>query len=131
MSAASEQLRRLMLDGADKLELPVSVRQVEALAREVAGHFGSLPGASLVDCTMPQLGMPDVTGQQYAVWMGMVAGETVAATAKRLCIGPASVQTHRRALYKRLGVSTPAEAVAQAALCGLVTESSVRSAAVL
>lgn len=117
MSAVSDRLLRLMLDAVDRHQLPLSVRQVEILARDVAKDFD-------------QQAMPAVTHQQREVWMGIVAGESSAQTARRLCLSIHSVKTYRHGLYRRLGVSSAAEAVAYASRCGLVPSSSSWSAGV-
>jgi DNA-binding CsgD family transcriptional regulator len=125
VSANSERLLQLLLKGIDKLDLPLTVRQAEGLAREVTKELA-------VHALKPRAdhSLPHVTDAQYDVWLGIVAGESVQASANRLCVTAHTVKTQRHSLYKRLGVSTTAGAVAQAALCGLVTEESARSAGV-
>ncbi|MGW5736958.1 MULTISPECIES: hypothetical protein [Streptomyces] len=130
MSVTLERLRQLMLDGAEKLDLPLTVRQVEGLASEVSRGLVVDRAEPMTDHTLPDHTLPDVNAQQYEVWVGIVAGETVQASARRLCVTEHTIKTRRRSLYKRLGVSSTAGAVARAALCGLVTEESARSAGV-
>lgn len=118
MSTTSDRLLRLMLDAVDKHQLPMSVRQVEVLARDVARDFE------------PRTQMPAVTQQQREVWMGIVAGESISQTARRMCISIHSVKTYRSALYRRLDVASAAEAAAYAYRCGLVSDRSPVSAGV-
>lgn len=94
-------LRRLILDAADELDLDLTVHQAEALAACVAR---SAPAAAA----------PRLTGQMHAVLLSLAKGYNIPTTARLLCISPNTVRAHRKSLYRRLGARSGAHSVALA-----------------
>ncbi|MEU7597529.1 LuxR C-terminal-related transcriptional regulator [Streptomyces sp. NPDC039022] len=64
--------------------------------------------------------------QQRAVLVAMANGLSVGETARRLCLAPATVKSHRRLLYRRLRVRSGAHAVATALRVGLLDPDDIR-----
>ncbi|MGW4028197.1 response regulator transcription factor [Streptomyces sp. NPDC004838] len=108
MSVVRDQLLSLLLASADRHALPLTVRQVRALADDVAAEF------------TPPAEVPALSQRQMAVLAGIAAGESVAETARRLVVSESTVKSHRVALYRVLGVGAAGEAVARAVRSGLL-----------
>jgi DNA-binding CsgD family transcriptional regulator len=107
MSEINDRLLRLMLDAADRLVLPLSLRQLEALAREVARDFEP-----------PEV--PALTVAERTALVGLFLGETAGESGRRLFVSEDAVRQQRCRLYRKLGVSSGPEAVAVARRCGLL-----------
>lgn len=103
-------LRKHIVETADELNLPLTIKQVDQLTTQVAARVAR--GAK------PRL---KLTSQQYVILVGIASGEEVADTARRLCRSVDTVKTHRRALYKALGVGNGAHAVAEAMRLGILS----------
>lgn len=110
MSEINNRLLRLMLDAADRLELPLSVRQVETLARDVARDFE------------PPADIPALTQAEMRALVAIRLGETVSQTARRLFVSQSTIRQQRLLAYRKLGVSSAGEAVAAAIQCGLLRD---------
>ncbi|MFH8752997.1 response regulator transcription factor [Streptomyces rimosus] len=67
--------------------------------------------------------------QQRAVLVAMANGLSVGETARRLCLAPATIKSHRRLLYRRLGARCSAHAVATAIRVGLLDVADVQDPA--
>lgn len=102
-------LRKHIVDTADELNLPLTMKQVDQLTTRVA--------ARVARGDKPQL---TLSNQRYAVLVGLASGEEVVDTARRLCLSVDTVRTHRRALYKALGVGNGPHAVAVAMGLGIL-----------
>jgi len=63
---------------------------------------------------------PELTPREHDVLRAIADGATVAEVAERIHIGTATVKTHLRTLYDKLGVSDRAAAVAEAMRRGLL-----------
>lgn len=105
------RLLHALLSATDEMRLPLTVRQVEALAERAATAYRA---------PLPQLTPQDFTGQQYAVLLAMGQGETVHQTAARMYVKPHTVRAHRRRVLRRLGASSVGDAVARARDIGLL-----------
>ncbi|MCX3059576.1 response regulator transcription factor [Streptomyces beihaiensis] len=102
MSATSTSLRRHIATGVKDLGLPLTPQDTDRLIRYVIGCANeSYPTATV-----------ELTNQRRAVLTGLALGETVAQTGRRLGISEHTVRTHRRLLYRQLGVHTGPAAVA-------------------
>jgi DNA-binding NarL/FixJ family response regulator len=108
MNQPNARLRHVVIAAADRLALPITMTQAEALADEIDKHF------------VPPADAPVLTRGQMGVLLGIARGEKVAETAERLCLSPHTVKSHRSSLYKRLEVSSGGAAVSRAVACGLL-----------
>lgn len=111
-------LRRHVISGADRLDLPLTLPQAGALANWIAASVtrGSHPDIKL-------------SNQQHAVLVGLASGEDAQATADRIGRSLDTVKTHRRTLYAELGAKTGAQAVAIAMSLGLLRTGQQEAAA--
>jgi DNA-binding NarL/FixJ family response regulator len=108
MSETRDRLVRLLLASADRHNLPLTVRQVEALAADVASDFE------------PPVEIPALTRRELDVLHGLYKGERAIDTGRRLFMAESTVKTHRWSLYRKFGVRSSAEVVACALRCGLL-----------
>ncbi|MDX3067723.1 helix-turn-helix domain-containing protein [Streptomyces sp. ND04-05B] len=108
MSEVRDRLLRLLLDSADRHKLPLSVRQIEALAADVARDFE------------PPVEIPALTRRELDVLHGVYLGEHAVDTGRRLFISESTVKDHRWSLHRKFGVRSSAEVVALALKCGLL-----------
>src|SRR5690606_9641669 len=102
------ELTRHIVDAADDLHLPLTIRQAGQLATRVAMATATRPGAVV----LPNLSLDTL--------LALASGESLAETAARLDISVDTVRSRRRALYRRLSVSTAGEAVAAGVRLGLL-----------
>lgn len=102
-------LRRHVIAAADRLDLPLTMKQAGFLANWIAASAtrGSHPDIVLTD-------------QQHAALVGLASGEDAQETADRIGRSLDTVKTHRRLLYTALRAKTGAQAVAIAIDCGLL-----------
>lgn len=121
MSEVRPRLERALLTAVDRLDLPLTVRQVADMAAAAADIFDPPPSP------LPVLTEDDLTGQQLAVLYGLAAGERVADTARRMWISENTVRTHRLLLFRKLGVSTAGAAVDRAHHLGLLRRTPLRT----
>lgn len=121
MSEVRPRLERALLTAVDRLDLPLTVRQVADLAVAAADVFD--PPAS----PLPVVTEDDLTGQQLAVLYGLAAGERVADTARRLWVSENTVRTHKLRLFRTLGVNTAGAAVDRAHHLGLLRRTPLRT----
>lgn len=102
-------LQRLVEDAllayADTAELDLTVRDTTSLSRAAVA---SLTASRVV---LPRTATM-LSGQELAMLRAIAAGEQAPDTARRLCLSVNTVKTHRRRLYKRLGATGAAHAVA-------------------
>lgn len=110
MSDTHDRLRHVVIAAADRLALPITMAQAEALADEIDKNF------------VPPATAPVLTAGQMSVLLGIARGETVAETALRLYLSPDTVKSQRRHLYRRLGVGSPAATLARARAFGLLSD---------
>lgn len=110
MSEINDRLTRLLLAGTDRLRLPLSVHQVQALAREVAKELE------------PAAEVPALTPREIDTLVGLFRNESSAETARQLFVSESTVKNHRTHLYRKLGVTSSGEAVAYAVRCGLLRD---------
>ncbi|MFJ8863653.1 response regulator transcription factor [Streptomyces sp. NPDC102451] len=100
-----------LLAVAEERDLPITTADVAVLTEAALGAAFAVP-------------VPDapvqLTNQQLGVLIGLALGDSVKATARRMCITPGTVKTHLRRLYRVLGVHTGAQAVAVAMSYGLL-----------
>lgn len=108
MSAIRDRLLRLMLDATDRHDLPMTVRQIETLANDVARGFE------------PPVDVPALTRREMDVLGGLFLGERAVDTGRRLFISESTVKDHRWSLHRKFGVKSSAEVVACALRCGLL-----------
>lgn len=96
-------IREHIVTAAQELRLPLTQRDVDRLTTRVLAlySYGQAPRVHL-------------TQQQLEILAGLADGETNEATARRLCLSPDTIKSHKRRLYKRLGVGSAAKAVAVA-----------------
>ncbi|MEV5957241.1 hypothetical protein AB0M11_26330 [Streptomyces sp. NPDC051987] len=106
---SANTLRRQVITAAEKHDLPLSIRQAEALANYLAVHVNRGPA--------PTVRLTDV---QYAALVGLASGEDAAETGRRICRSENTIKTHRRTLYRALGARSGAHAVAIAIDLGLL-----------
>ncbi|MGW2937630.1 response regulator transcription factor [Streptomyces sp. NPDC001156] len=102
-------LRQKLIDAADELNLPLTLRQVDALTTLVVAR-ASRGVAPLMT----------ISSQRHAVLVGLAAGESVEETAARLARSLETVKSHRKHLYEQLGARNAAHAVAIADRMGLL-----------
>lgn len=121
MSDVRHRLEKALLLAVDRLDLPLTVRQVADLSAITADVFD--PPAS----PLPVITVDDLTGQQLAVLHGLADGERVADTARRLWISENTVRTHKLHLFRKLGVSTAGAAVDRAHHLGLLRRRPLRA----
>ena len=114
MSDVRPRLEQALLVAVDRLDLPLTVRQVGELAVTAAVVFDPPPSP------LPVIAVDDLTGQQLAVLYGLADGERVADTARRMFISEHTVRSHKHALFRKLGVKTAGHAVARAHALGLL-----------
>jgi DNA-binding CsgD family transcriptional regulator len=101
-------LRRLLLAAADDLNLPLTERDVTALAHHVADHAATPPD-----------GPRTITPARMEILRALAIGERTEETADRLCRSAYTIKTHRRLLYAELRARTGPHAVAIAMNSGL------------
>jgi len=107
------RLERALLTAVDQLDLPLSVQEVRRLAVRAAVLYDPPPN-------LPKVTVQDLTSQQLAVLLAIAAGEQLDETAQRLWVSERTVREHRNKLFRKLGVSTPGEALRRAEQLGLV-----------
>ncbi|MGY5048243.1 LuxR C-terminal-related transcriptional regulator [Streptomyces sp. 900105755] len=112
-------LRRHVITAAEKHDLPLSIRQAEALANYLAVHANRGPAQTV-----------RLTDVQFAALIGLASGEEAKETGRRLCRSEDTIKTHRRTLYKALGARSGAHAVAIAHELGLLRTSAARAGGV-
>ncbi|MFB6955528.1 response regulator transcription factor [Streptomyces sp. NPDC056309] len=102
-------LRQQIAAAADELNLPLTFEQVVLLTNRIAERTdsGYQPRKAL-------------TGQMYAVLVGIALGESSTETGKRLSVTAHTVRTHKLRLYKALGARNAAHAVAIATQLGIL-----------
>lgn len=115
MKTPTDAVRDRLLAIAEERDLAVTVTDIEVLAE----------AAVTVVVSRLIVGPPDgspvtLTNQQAGVLVGLALGDTVQATARRMCIAPFTVKSHRRAAYHALGAKSGSEAVAIAMSLGLI-----------
>lgn len=108
MSTNIRDLTRHIIDAADDLHLPLTIRQAGQLATRVAM------------ATTTRTGTVVLSVRSQDTLLSLASGESVAETAARLDISVDTVKSRRRALYQRLEVSTAAQAVAAGVRLGLL-----------
>ncbi|UJV43844.1 helix-turn-helix domain-containing protein [Streptomyces sp. AMCC400023] len=108
MSEIRDRLLRLVLDAADRHDLPLTVQQAQTLAADVARDFE------------PPVEIPALTRRELDVLGGLYLGERAVDTGRRLFMAESTVKTHRWSLYRKFGVSSSVETVALALRCGLL-----------
>jgi DNA-binding NarL/FixJ family response regulator len=110
MNQPNARLRHVVIAAADRLALPITMVQAEALADEIDKNF------------VPPATAPVLTAGQMGVLLGIARGEKVVETALRLYLLPHTVKSQRRHLYRRLGVGSATAAFARARACGLLPD---------
>lgn len=105
LAAMRQHVRTVLLDQADKRDLPLTERNINDLADDIVLSIAS-PAV-----TVPVTAGP-ATQMQREVLHGIALGETTGETARRLCLSESTVKAHKSHLYRRLGVDTAGEAVA-------------------
>ncbi|MER5559645.1 helix-turn-helix transcriptional regulator [Streptomyces sp. NPDC002506] len=113
MAGLRRHIRAVLLEQADKRDLPLTSRNVDDLADDL---FESIQSPKV---TVPSVAGP-LTHVQREVLHGCAIGETSAETARRLCVSETTVTSHKRKVYARLGVHTAPEAVAMGIGLGLL-----------
>jgi DNA-binding CsgD family transcriptional regulator len=113
LAAMRRHVRTVLLEQADKRDLPLTAKNVNDLADDIV--------SSMAACkvTVPTMAGP-ITYMQREVLHGIALGETTGQTAQRLCLSEHTVKSHKRHLYARLGVDTNGEAVAIGIGLGLI-----------
>lgn len=102
-------LRGHIVAVAEELDLPLTIRQVNALATLVAARAAG-----------GQCPQRKISRQMHAVLVGLASGEDVAGTAARLGVSRDTVKSHRYRLYRVLGAASGAHAVAVAISLGIL-----------
>lgn len=97
----------------DESELPLTPREVDGLAR------AAMRALTAPDVVVPPV-VTEVTPMRREVLYGIAIGETAKQSARRLCVAEGTVKTHRRLLFKQLGVVSSGEAVAVGIGLGLI-----------
>jgi LuxR family maltose regulon positive regulatory protein len=112
-------LRRVFLDLGAPLEAPLraaakslSRRAVAAYAAELLRALVAGPGAA-TPVGEPALAEP-LSQQERRVLRMIVAGQSNTEIARELVVSPNTIKTHVKSIYRKLGVSTRAEAQAAA-----------------
>ncbi|MEV5942736.1 helix-turn-helix transcriptional regulator [Streptomyces sp. NPDC051994] len=113
LATLRRHVRAVLLDQADRRDLPLTAKDVDGLADDIVQSLAS----STV--TVPVMAGP-ATHMQREVLHGIALGETTGETAQRLCLSEHTVKTHKHHLYRQLGVDTAAEAVAMGIGLGLL-----------
>jgi DNA-binding NarL/FixJ family response regulator len=113
MGQDQARLERAMFRAVDQLDLPLSVRAVQALAARTLALYAPPPD-------LPNVSIQDLSTQQLSVLLALAAGEQLRETAARLWVTERTVRDHRQKLFAKLGVSTPGEALKRAQQLGLV-----------
>ncbi|MGW1813317.1 response regulator transcription factor [Streptomyces sp. NPDC002125] len=104
-------IRTQLLAVAEERDLAITTTDVAALAEAALTAVLSTPRpASPVQ----------LTNQQLGVLIGLARGDAERDTARRMCISPFTVKSHRQSLYKALGVTSAGAAVATAMSYGLL-----------
>lgn len=109
-------LRHRLAGVAEREDLPLTVRQVELLAREGAAVLAPLLGDAP---PRDVVGRP-LAPMQATVLIGIANGMELKAVARRTGRSFHTVKSHARLLYRRLGVRDRAHAVAVALAEGLI-----------
>ncbi|MBP5883135.1 response regulator transcription factor [Streptomyces scabiei] len=117
MSEIRDRLLRLMLDSADRHDIPLSVRQLNVMASDVARDFE------------PPTDIPVLTVAERQALIGLVLAETAAESGRRLFVTEDTVRQQRVRLYRKLGVTCAAEAVAFGRRRGLLVNEPLATAA--
>jgi DNA-binding NarL/FixJ family response regulator len=99
LAAMRRHVRTVLLEQADKRDLPLTAKNVNDLADDIV--------SSMAACkvTVPTMAGP-ITYMQREVLHGIALGETTGQTAQRLTLSEHTVKSHKRHLYARLGVDT-------------------------
>jgi DNA-binding NarL/FixJ family response regulator len=120
LAVSSETQAEGLEAGADGyLAWPVSPRELVArvsLALRTSATQRALPPDPT---TPPEPGPPPLTPRQREVVAHVAEGRTSTETAQILGISPATVETHRKAAMRRLGVHSTADLVRYALLNGI------------
>lgn len=104
---------RALYATADARDLSLTVADVQDLAIAATRALASTDG-------VPAGTSVKLTNQRSAVLRGLACGSTAGEIARQLCISTSTVRTHRRLLYRQLGVHTSAQAVAVGMRMGLL-----------
>lgn len=104
-------IRARLLAVAEERDLEITLADVNALAEAAAVAALSTP--------LPEAPI-ELSNQLNGVLAGIALGDTEEATARRMCLSPSTVKTHRRRLYRVLGARSAANAVAIAMSLGLL-----------
>lgn len=98
-------LEDALLAQADASELPLTTRDVQGLAH------AAVAGLSASHIVLPRTATL-LTEQELAMLRALADGEKTEDTSRRLCLSINTVKSHRRRMYRRLGASGAAHAVA-------------------
>ena len=104
-------IRAQLLAVAEELSLPITIADVAALTDAAVGAALATPTPD---------GSIKLSNQQTGMLVALAMGESTDATARRMCLSPWTVKTHRRKAYAKLGATTGAQAVATAMSLGLL-----------
>ncbi|MFG2589089.1 response regulator transcription factor [Streptomyces sp. NPDC048438] len=104
-------IRTQLLAIAEERDLPITTADIAALTEAALGAALTVP--------RPDASV-QLTGQQLGVLIGLARGDFAQDTARRMCLTESTVKTHLRHLYRRLGVTTGAQAVAVAMSYGFL-----------
>ncbi|MFG3140796.1 response regulator transcription factor [Streptomyces sp. NPDC048211] len=115
MTNQLEDIRTRLLVVAEERDLPITTADVHALA--VAAAEAATASVTL---SVPGAGSVRLRNQQTRVLIGMALGESVEQIARRMCLRPDTVRSHRQTLYRALGVRTGPHAVAVGMSLGLI-----------
>jgi DNA-binding CsgD family transcriptional regulator len=103
------RLRQLLAEAADESGIALSQREIDVLAHRVT-----------VKASQGLRSVLRLTPRLFDTLQGLAAGENLGETAARLNVSEDTLKTHRRRLYKRLGATGGAHAVAIAGSQGLL-----------
>ncbi|MFC9247786.1 helix-turn-helix transcriptional regulator [Streptomyces sp. NPDC057136] len=107
MHPAQDAVTARLLAVAEERDMPITVADVAALAAAALAMPQASPASTL-------------TNQQIGVLVGLAVGDSVEATARRMCLTTHTVKSHRAAAYRQLGARSAAQAVATAMSLGLL-----------
>lgn len=103
------ELDRALL-AATRSESPVPRRMIPEVIKRVAASTPLSQGSSVT-----------LTSREMQILRGIAKGHTTKRLSTELRIGPPSVETHLRNIFKKLGVNNRGEAVSAALKIGLIT----------
>ncbi|WP_377271872.1 LuxR C-terminal-related transcriptional regulator [Peterkaempfera sp. SMS 1(5)a] len=122
ISVPEALLRETLAAVAGQHDMPITIRQVETLARAaveiLADHLDTAPPRTPLGVAIPPV--------QLAVLIGICNGLESAEIAARMCRSEDTVKTHLRRLFARLGVNNRAHAASVALAAGVVPAAVVR-----